>query len=119
MNNDGQTGIDYRDEWKVEKFKAFHPAGPTASGGFRQDPLITFYSERMVYPNGHELYATQRCVSVMDVVEIKGLSEAKRKLILAQTRAARHESEPDRPKKTRRRKDIVRKKVRRKAGLAK
>lgn len=32
------------EEYRVAKFKAVLPEGPTASGGYREEPLLQFYA---------------------------------------------------------------------------
>jgi hypothetical protein len=93
MNADEETAITFKDEIPVLKYIRFLPAGQT-SAGFRKQPLVQFYAERMV-DRGREIHTNMRTVGLDDVVEIKGLKDAQIREIVQEIR---HNRQPEPPR---------------------
>jgi hypothetical protein len=92
MNADDETSITFTDEVFCAKYIRFLPAGQTSSG-FRKQPLVQFYSDRMV-DRGREIHTNMRTVGLEDVVGIKGLNDDQIKKIVHEVRLNRLPEQP-------------------------
>lgn len=92
MNIDEETSITFNNEVFCAKYIRFLPAGQTSSG-FRKQPLVQFYSDRMV-DRGREIHTNMRTVGLEDVVGIKGLTDAQIKAIVQDVRNNRLPEQP-------------------------
>jgi hypothetical protein len=107
MNNDGETSISYEDDVYVAKYRQFLPAGQTGQG-FRKDPLVQFYGERLQgKPGQKDLFTTLRTIRTDQVTRIKGLSPYQLQSIAAQARAEAAAVDPPPARKRVKRKKLV------------